>query len=242
MPDEVPRVEEDVALKVEYRFGIVLLLLLCTFMVMSSGSTATWTKPVTVALQGATLLAALYAANSNARLRTAALVLVIVLFIASLFTIPLDGSLPVAGTAIMSGVLVALAPIAIVAGIVRHKVIDIQTVLGALCIYVLLGMFFAFVYTAIGEFQNAPFFVQEQNATNAEFLYFSFVTLTTVGYGDLTAAGNVGRSVAVLEALFGQVYLVTVVALLVSNMVPRRAHRPELPSSRRGDDDTHSDP
>src|SRR5690349_16844135 len=108
MPDEVPRVEEDVALKVEYSFGIVLLLLLCTFMVMSSGSTATWTKPVTVALQGATLLAALYAANSNARLRTAALVLVILLFIASLFTIPLDGSLPVAGTAIMSGVLVAL--------------------------------------------------------------------------------------------------------------------------------------
>jgi hypothetical protein len=245
MADEAERieqVEDHVEVKTEYRYGIVLLLLLLTFMVLSSGATGAWVRPLTVALQGGTLLAALYASHSSPRLRTAALVLVAVLFITSLLMLPLENDFPKAGTALLNGLLVALAPVAIVAGILRRRVIDLQTVLGALCIYVLLGMFFAFVYTAIGEFQNAPFFVQEQNATNAEFLYFSYVTLTTVGYGDLTAAGNVGRSVAVLEALFGQVYLVTVVALLVSNMVPRRTRRPELPSSPRGDDDAQSDP
>jgi hypothetical protein len=242
MPDEVERVEQEVEVKTEYRYGIVLLLLLLTFLVLSSGATGSWIRPFTVALQGGTLLAALYASHSRARLRTAALILVIVLFVASLIMLPLENDFPKAGTALLNGLLVALAPVAIVAGILRRRIIDLQTVLGALCIYVLLGMFFAFVYTAIGEFQNTPFFVQEQNATNAEFLYFSYVTLTTVGYGDLTAADNVGRSVAVLEALFGQVYLVTVVALLVSNMVPRRTHRPELPSSRQGDDDAHPAP
>jgi hypothetical protein len=121
-------------------------------------------------------------------------------------------------------------------------VIDIQTVLAALCIFVLIGMFFAFTFTAISEMQTEPFFAQEEHATNAEFLYFSFITLTTTGYGDLTAAGNLGRSFAVLEALFGQIYLVTVVALLVSNMVPRRRFGPGGSSSPRGDDDAQPAP
>ena len=86
-----------------------------------------------------------------------------------------------------------------------------------------------YVHNAYGEL------VQQTDATNADFLYFSFITLTTVGYGDLTAADNLGRSVAVLEALTGQVYLVTIVALLVGNLVPRR-------SSGRGDDEAPSAP
>ena len=63
-----------------------------------------------------------------------------------------------------------------------------------------------------------PFFVQEATATTADYLYFSFVTLCTVGYGDLTAAGGLGRAMAVFDALIGQIYLVTVLALLVSQL------------------------
>jgi hypothetical protein len=114
--------------------------------------------------------------------------------------------------------LVAGAPIAIGWSVVRRRVIDIQTVLAALCVYVLVGMFFAFLYTGIGNAGSQPFFAQAAHATSADYQYFSFVTLTTTGYGDLTAAGNLGRSFAVLEALTGQIYLVTIVALLVSNL------------------------
>jgi voltage-gated potassium channel Kch len=70
----------------------------------------------------------------------------------------------------------------------------------------------------VGALGSEPFFVQTQKATTADYLYFSYVTQTTLGYGDFTAAAGLGRALAVLEALIGQIFLVTVVALLVSNL------------------------
>jgi hypothetical protein len=93
--------------------------------------------------------------------------------------------------------------------------------MGAICIYVLLGMLWAFTFGAIGALASSPFFAQQSTATVADFLYFSFVTLTTTGYGDLTAAHGLGRAVAVLEALLGQLYLVTVVSVVVGRLVRR---------------------
>ena len=54
------------------------------------------------------------------------------------------------------------------------------------------------------------------------YLYFSYSTLTTVGYGDLVARSNLGHTLSAFEALLGQIYLVTVVAVIVTNVVPRR--------------------
>src|SRR6266576_787314 len=93
---------------------------------------------------------------------------------------------------------------------------------GAICIYVLLGMLWAFVYQAMTALGSSQFFAQTSTPTSADDLYFSFVTLTTVGYGDLTPATSLGRSFAVLEALTGQIYLVTIVSVLVSRL--GRAH------------------
>jgi uncharacterized membrane protein len=91
-------------------------------------------------------------------------------------------------------------------------------VLGAVCIYVLLGMLFAFLYAAIDGLSSGAFFVQTSHPTTPDFLYFSYITQTTVGYGDFTAKGDLGRALAVLEAVIGQLYLVTVIAVLVSRM------------------------
>jgi uncharacterized membrane protein len=91
-------------------------------------------------------------------------------------------------------------------------------------------MLWAFTFAAISAIQAEQFFAEVKDGTVADFLYFSFVTLTTTGYGDLTAAGGLGRAVAVLEALFGQLYLVTIVALIVSRMA-----RVERPARRRKD-------
>ena len=75
-------------------------------------------------------------------------------------------------------------------------------------------------------------------ATTADYLYFSFVTITTVGYGDFTAASGLGRALASLEALLGQVYLVTVVATIVVGHEPGCASRHTGRRARRpGDDD-----
>ena len=112
-----------------------------------------------------------------------------------------------------------------------------HTVLGAICVYVLIGMMFAFGYAAISELGSTSFFAQTSHAGLPDFLYFSFVTLTTVGYGDLTAATNLGRAVAVTEALAGQLYLVTIIAVLVSRMASRASPITNSPGPRPPEDE-----
>ena len=65
---------------------------------------------------------------------------------------------------------------------------------------------------------NGPFFSTGEPASVSECQYFSFTTLTTVGFGDLTARTDLGHTLSVFEALVGQIYLVTVVSLIVGNL------------------------
>ncbi|MGW0434130.1 ion channel [Micromonospora sp. NPDC003197] len=100
--------------------------------------------------------------------------------------------------------------------LVGHRVVTVQTIFGVLSAYLLIGLLFAALFSAVSLFQGQPLFAMGKAATNSAIQYFSFSTLTTVGFGDYTAAGEPARTLAVLEALFGQIFLVTVVARLVS--------------------------
>ena len=115
----------------------------------------------------------------------------------------------------------------IVFGIGDQHGVNFQSVLGALCIYLMIGLLYAFAYGAIAAFQSGPFFAQGTDGTPSLRLYFSVVSLATVGYGDYTAATDLGRTVAGSEGLLGQVYLVTVVAVIVSRLRPRSARTNE---------------
>ncbi|MFN8036367.1 MAG: potassium channel family protein [Acidimicrobiia bacterium] len=207
------------------RYGIVLLLLLVTFVFMASGPTGSWVPLVTVVLQGTTLLAALAASEANPKLVRISVVVIAVGLVSGVGALFASSSNTRGLASVLSFLLAGVAPVAIVSSIVRRRVIDVQTVLGAICVYVLFGMAFSSVFTSIGAFGSSPFFAQVKHATTADYLYFSFVTLCTVGYGDLTAAGGLGRATAVLEALLGQLYLVTVLALLVSQLGLGRGRR-----------------
>jgi len=99
-----------------------------------------------------------------------------------------------------------------------RQAVTLEAVFGVLCVYILLGMFFASVYGTIDRFGGNPFFAGGQTATVARCLYFSFASLTTAGYGDFTARTNLGHTLSVSEALLGQIYLVTVVSLIVANL------------------------
>jgi len=135
---------------------------------------------------------------------------------------------------IVMGVTIAVV---IARRIVRHPAVSVDTVAGAAAIYLLFGLVFAVLFAFVGDIlivfdpsvvaragahpsAAQAFFVSSRTPLPSDFLYFSFVTLTTVGYGDLTAATQFGRMLSVCEALFGQLYLVTVVAILVSNIRP----------------------
>ena len=201
-----------------YRFGIVLLLLLATFIFLASGPSGDWVAAVAVVLQGATLLAAFSAAGVRRGLRHLTVAVVLIALVSASTAIFIGGR-DISGSLFLLNLLfVAGAPVVIVYSLVRRRVIDFRTVLGAVCVYILLGMMWAFAFAAIGTFDSQPFFAQEAHATVADYLYFSFTTITTVGYGDLTAAQSLGRALAVLAALIGQLYLVTVIALLISNL------------------------
>lgn len=211
-----------------YRFGIVLALLFVTFVFMASEPSGPVVRVVSVLLQGVTLLAALVAAQSHRRLIRVAMVVVILAFVAAVASSFVDNSRTGDGIFfVLNALLVAAAPIAIIHSVVRRRTVDVHTVLAAVCVYVLIGMLAAFVFASIGYFGGHPFFAQTKHATISDYLYFSFVTVTTVGYGDLTAVGGLGRAIAALEALVGQLYLVTVLALLISNLTPRRRRNSE---------------
>ena len=97
-----------------------------------------------------------------------------------------------------------------------------------LCLYVLVGMAFGFLYGAIDNLGGDPFFAGGESASVAHCLYFSLTTLATVGYGDFVARTNLGHTLSVSEAMIGQIYLVTVVSLIVSNLRrPARRDRPQ---------------
>ena len=98
-----------------------------------------------------------------------------------------------------------------------HHTIDLTTVAGALCVYLLAGLFFSYLFWIIGEF-DPPFFVQTSTPNSVDFVYFSFVTIATLGYGDFTPHGDLGKMLAATEAITGQLYLVSAVALLIGNL------------------------
>ena len=224
-----------------YQYGWVLLLLGLTFVVMASGPPDAWVRILTVFLQGLTLLAALLASRVSRRLfRAAAIVALISLFTAVGSVVVSASKDPTSVFFLLNILLVATTPVVIARALWRRQLIDVRTVLGAVCIYVLLGMMFAFVYAAINGIDTTPFFVQTTNATTPDFLYFSFITQTTVGYGDFTAAGDLGRALAVIEALTGQLYLVTIIAVLVSRLSSRNMTTDPAAVTANDVDDTAS--
>jgi hypothetical protein len=211
----------------EHRYGLVLLLILSSLVFQLAAPDADWARLITIALQGCTLVLALLASQVRPLVTRVATGVVTVAVVGSAGALIGFGELGTTSGRLVAVLLVALVPVAILRGVVRGVRADggvtVHTMFGVLCIYLLLGMVFSFVYALVGDAASTPFFASGINPTISDYLYFSFATMTTVGYGDLTAATDVGRSMAIAEALAGQIYLVTVVAVIVGNLSRRRA-------------------
>ena len=205
----------------EFRYGELLLLLLATFIFNGSVTSQTrWHSLVLVILEAFTILLALLASRARRFTINFAIVVCSAALASSLCELIFDWNLFQSSTALLNVLLVIVAPLAVIRGIIRRHVVDFRTVLAALCLYVMFGMLFSALFAASQSLSHHQFFVQTDHGSPSDFSYFSFITLTTVGYGDLTAATATGRTMAAFEAMFGQLYLVSVVAVLVSNMGP----------------------
>ena len=213
------------------RYGMLLLTLGATFFFYGVAEPGDLQRAVGAVLVGATLMLALYAAELPKRwMRVAVAVILIIVVGVVIASVAGKGSTVAGIAAIADGLLIVLAPPAVVIGVLRNLratgTVTVTVVAGVLCLYLLVGLFFAFTYTAVQNLGGAPFFASGDAATSSRSVYFSFVTMTTVGYGDFTARTNLGHTLSVTEALLGQIYLVTVVAAIVGRMVPRGA-KPE---------------
>ena len=203
-------------------YGLVLVMLVVTY-VLAAALSAPWGATILLFAQMATVWLALRTSMARRGFRLAAAGLFILAAIAAVANLFAEQGSDFATFAfVAAAVLYFVAPFSIVRHIGYRRTVDQETLLGALAAYLFIGMAFAFAYRVLGAVQASPFFGANGDGTVSQDLFFSFVTLTTTGYGNLVPAGNPGQSLAVLEALTGQLFLVTAVAKIVSAWRPLR--------------------
>jgi hypothetical protein len=203
------------------RYGLLLLATVSSLFVQGIVDPGALQQVIVTALAGASLLLAFRAARLSPRLVAFAGGVAVAALAVSILRAT-AGGIGEGAALTMNAALVALGPPAIAVGLVRDLratgVVRFQSLFGVLSLYMLIGMAFGFVYGAIDHFGGEPFFADGNTATVSHCLYFSFTTLATVGYGDFVARTDLGHTLAISEGLIGQIYLVTVVSLIVSNL------------------------
>jgi Ion channel len=205
-------------LRASHSYGVVLLLIVVTFLFTAAGPEGSWSLGVLVLLQTATLVAALWTSGLGRAAVRPSVVLGCVGVAVAAAQLAGGGDALTAVVGLLNALLVVAIGGVVAVGVFDQRTVNQQSILGAICIYVLLGMLFTFVYGAAATLGSGDFFAQGTDGTPALRLYFSYVTLATLGYGDYTAAGDLGHTLAVTEALIGQLYLVTVVAVIVGRL------------------------
>jgi hypothetical protein len=205
-----------------YGYGWLLVLILFTIAFQMAAAESDLARIVIIALQGVTLIAALIVSGVRRWLIHIPTAVTIIAFLTAVGILIGSGDLDLGGGRVLGLMFVSIAPLAIGRGVLRQaqraQKITVRTIFGVLCVYLLIGNVFAYAYGIISAVDETDFFAQVTGGDQAEFLYFSFTTMTTTGYGDLTASHDLGRSLAIMEALIGQIYLVTLVALIVGNL------------------------
>jgi hypothetical protein len=214
-------------LEASHSYAVLLGVILVSLIFQSSAPDERWSRVAIVALQALTLLLALWTSRTPERdFRWGLLAAVAAMVATGVLATQHNPKLHNGGVLLVGALVVLVVP-AVVAHGVFHGIrergrVTLQAAFGALCIYLLIGMLFAFAFGAIAVIQHGALFSNGTEGDLQDHLYFSFITITTTGYGDLSPAGDLARSLSILEALIGQLYLVTVVAVIVANLGRQR--------------------
>jgi hypothetical protein len=200
------------------RFELVLLLVVITIAVQGlvdvSGSVVA--RLFANAISGLALLAAVRASGVRRQWRRAVDVLVVVVLVTSVTAVAVrwgsnESAVPPETTWLLAA---ALTPLLVARRLLQHQVVTLQTIMGAVAAYLQIAVAYAFLYQTVDAYSATNFFGKATPTTT--YMYFSLVTISTVGYGDFVAVTSFGRMAAASEAVLGQVFLVTFVALIVS--------------------------
>ena len=210
--------------RAQFRYGAVFLLTLAAVVFVIAAPSANWSRAVTLTIESAALIVALATSRERAQVRHRRALVVGVVMIVLILGVGI-GAVSEQLTALLLALVTAAVPVEIVRGAVRllrERGVTIQAVAGALAIYLSIGLVFACIISFITHVDSTLYFAQHTNGTEGDRVYFSFTVLTTTGFGDFSAATPAGHALAVIEMLTGQLYLVTVIGLLIGSFVERR--------------------
>jgi len=196
-------------------YALVLVLLLATVFCTIVAPDATWGRVFRDLVLAATVLVVFWTATARRSLFVPR-VLIPGVVIAFVVVGAIEGSSTDAVAAAFAVVFTGGAIALVVHDLFERRRVDDQTVLGALSLYILVGILFASFYAFFAATGDGSFYTRGDDASTGEDLYFSLVALTTTGFGDLAPATSVGKALASIELVLGQLYLVTIVTVIVA--------------------------
>ena len=208
----------------QFRYGAVFLIVLTLVVFEIVAPAGDWERAVALVLAGSALIVAVATWRTRSH-RQDQLTLLVSAGVAVLVVGVATGFFSAAVEAAAITLLVLAIPVTLFRGLLRlggEQGATLQAIAGALSIYLMLGLLFASAIAFVAEVQDRPYFAQG-DVSSGDRVYYSFTVLTTTGFGDYTAATPVGHALAVLEMLAGQLYLVTVIGVLIGHYVRRRS-------------------
>ncbi len=224
--DTVPadRVDESPDRPARYRYFVVLGLMLTAVVFTIAVPTTDVSRAVAIAIEGVALVITVATSRERETVRRHRATVLGLLMIVAVVLIA-SGVLPRWFIALAAIFVTAGIPVALVRGLLRllrGVGVTLQSVAGSLAVYLSVGLIFAWVIAFVAQVDGTPYFAQHTSGTQGDKVYYSFTVLTTTGFGDLTPATPAGHAIAVIEMLTGQLYLVTVIGLLIGNFAARR--------------------
>ncbi len=209
------------------RFALVLTLLVAAY-ILSALGTEDWVQVLVATLYVGALVVAIRSSRIEGRMKVAVraiLLAAVVLTVLAFAFLPHTTAYGILNATV--GIILITALVVILDRILRRAAVTLQSIFGALSAYLLIGMIFTSAFGILAWLGPSAFFAGGQATSQRALQYFSYTTLTTLGYGDYTAAQFPGRNIATFEALVGQIFLATLVARLVASFTvsPRRSAR-----------------
>ena len=198
--------------RVRDAFGLVLILVLTTYVLASVLSNKGWAAVLLTLSTSATSIVALTSSHAQPRfVRRAVGVAGLSIALAACSAI-LGGRLCLNVASFLTILLLGVAMAAVLQRVLTSDTVSSRTILGAISVYTSLGILFTWAYGLIDRIEGGGFFGQAGQEKGSDFLFFSYTTLTTTGYGNLVPVGQIGRMISGFEMMLGQVFLVTLVA------------------------------
>jgi hypothetical protein len=223
-------------------FGLVLVLVLVTFVLTSLIGNTGLGSVLIMAATASTSVVALTSSHAPPHYVHIAIYLSALSLLLSIVSAISGAALWLNLGAIVQVTMLAVAMVSVLIRVVTAAEVSLRTILGAISVYTVLGLLFGFAYEAIARVQGSPFFEGAPHVHHGDFLFFSYTTLTTTGYGDLVPAGQPGEMIATFEMLIGQIFLVTLVAGLVSLWRPGAGLKRRREARRGADEGGPAEP